>query len=215
MSGRARPSSPEALRAQSCSGSTADRGSRARSNCAPPPERVVCGLRQPAHIAYTGVAHEAVAITLEEPPQLVDARQRDEVARHEELVVEPAERVLDLHFVAITAQEQSDRQLVAVLAHALPEPVQIEVHLPRVAVLERAQLQVDEHVAAQLAVVEDEIDALRLARARLDSELPRLEAEPRAELEQERLQMLEQRALASPRARSTTARLSVESPVRS
>lgn len=66
------------------------------------------------------------------------------------------------------------------------------MNLSGVAVTERADFQIEQHVAAQAAVVENEIDAVVLV-ADGDAKLPRLETEAGAEFEKETLHVIEER----------------------
>ena len=65
------------------------------------------------------------------------------------------------------------------------------VNLARIAMFEGADFEVDEQVAAEEAVVEDEVDVVVLV-ADGDALLPGLEAEAGAEFEQEGLQVIEE-----------------------
>lgn len=68
------------------------------------------------------------------------------------------------------------------------------MHLPGVTVLEGAGLEIDEQVAAEDAVVEDEVEVVVLVAHR-DAFLAGLEAEAGAEFEKEGLEVVEQRLL--------------------
>jgi hypothetical protein len=81
--------------------------------------------------------------------------------------------------------------LIALGHHVGFEPIQVEVHLSGIGVLEGANLEIQQHVATQAAVEEDQIDAFMLA-ADSDAKLPRFETETGAQLQHEALQMIEQ-----------------------
>lgn len=133
-------------------------------------------------------------IFLNEPLQRLDRRQCDEVAGDEKLVIKSAGGVFDLGLVLVRAEQQTDGRLVAFGHHlGLPE-VQVEVHLARVAVLEGADFQVNEQVAAEDAVVEDEVEIVVLV-ADGYAALAGLEAKAGAEFEEEGLQVVEQGGL--------------------
>ena len=70
-------------------------------------------------------------------------------------------------------------------AHHLPlEIIEVEIHLPCVAVAERTDFQVEQDVAAEDTMVEDEIDIVMLV-TECDSLLPGLETKSSAQLEEE------------------------------
>lgn len=119
-------------------------------------------------------------------------RQCDQIAGDEELDAQARSGELDVHAVTLAAQDNADGRMVAVLDGVRLPPVEIEVHLPGVALLEGANLQVDQHMAAQAAVVEHQVNVVVLS-ADGDTPLPRLEAEPFAQFEEETLQVVEQR----------------------
>ena len=102
--------------------------------------------------------------------------------------------VFDLGLVLVAAQQDADGRLVAFGHHVFFKIVQVKIHLPGVAVGEGADLQVEQHMAAEPAVIEDEIHAVMLV-ADGDAKLPRLETKAGAEFEEETLHVVEQRSL--------------------
>lgn len=73
----------------------------------------------------------------------------------------------------------------------LTRVVQVQVHLAGVGVGELAELQVDDDETAQLAVEEDEVDPVPLV-AHAEPPLPPDEGEGTTELEQKRLELLDE-----------------------
>ena len=76
----------------------------------------------------------------------------------------------------------------------LPRIVQVEVHLPGVGVGERSDLQVDDHEASQAAVKEQQVHPVPLA-ADAQPPLPAQEAEVVSQLQEEGLQVADERLL--------------------
>ena len=69
-----------------------------------------------------------------------------------------AQRVLGEDVVAVLAEDQADRGRVGLVAELVIDNAQIEVHLAGVFGFELAFLEVDHDKAAQLQVVEQEVD---------------------------------------------------------
>ncbi len=132
------------------------------------------------------------AVGFDEALEFLRFGQGDEVAGDEELVIEASGGVFDFGLVLVGAKEQADGWLIAGLHQPVLPVVQVKIHLPGIAMLEGAGLQVDQQVAAQDAMVEDQVEVVMLVPDR-DALLPRLEAEPRAQFEQEGLKVVEQR----------------------
>ena len=82
-------------------------------------------------------------------------------------------------------------------AHLVVDDVQIEVELAGELRLELADLELDDHVAQQLDVEEEEVDE-ELVTGDLQALLPPREGEAGAKLEHEPLDVLEQRQLEAP-----------------
>ena len=70
------------------------------------------------------------------------------------------------------------------------EEVHVHLHLPQVLVGELAELEVNEHEAAQQPVVKHEVD-VEVVAVEGDALLPGHEAEALAQLQQERLQVVD------------------------
>lgn len=137
---------------------------------------------------------EAVAVLFEETGELFYRRQGDEVAGDEELLVDAAGGVFHGGVVLVGAEDDPDGRVVAGRDGVGFPPVEVEVHLAGVAVLEGADFQVEQDVAAEEAVVEDEVHVV-VPVADGDAFLPGLEAEAHAEFEQEGLEMVEEGGL--------------------
>ena len=124
------------------------------------------------------------AVGFDELLELFGLRQRDEIAGHKELLVETGGGVFHLRSILVAAQEQADGRIIAGGRDLGFPVIEVEVHLSGVAVLERTDLQVDQQVAAQNAVEEDEIEVVMFV-ADGDALLAGLEAEAGAEFEEE------------------------------
>ena len=59
--------------------------------------------------------------------------------------------------VLISAEDDTNRRIIAFDVFLIREIAEIEIHLADVVVLHLTQLQVDEHEAAQDAVIKDQI----------------------------------------------------------
>ncbi len=130
-------------------------------------------------------------VSLDEGLQVLGLGEGDEIARDEEFLVQPGGGVADPGLVFVRAEDESDGRLIARGLHVVLPVVQIKIHLPGVAMFEGADFEVDEQMAAEEAVVEDEVDVVVLF-ADGDALLPGLEAEAGAEFEQEGLQVIEE-----------------------
>lgn len=93
--------------------------------------------------------------------------------------------------LTITAQDDADGRGVAIVHPVGFPPVEVEIHLSGIAVSEGSDFQIDEDVATESAVVENEINVVVLP-PHGDAFLPGLEAKPVAELEEEGLEVAEQ-----------------------
>ena len=97
------------------------------------------------------------AVGFDELLELLGLRQGHKVAGDEQLMIEAGGGVFHLGLVLVRAEQQADRWLV-VFRHDFGFPVvEVEVHLPSIAVLERADFEINEQVAPQQAVVEDKV----------------------------------------------------------
>ena len=134
------------------------------------------------------------AVRFDETFELLRFGQGDEVAGDEELLVEPGGGVGDTGLFFVGAEDESDGGLIAGLHDLVLPAVQVEIHLSGVAMLEGSGLEIDEQMAAEDAVIKDEIDVIVFVA---DGEplLPGLETEASAEFEEEGLQVIEQRFL--------------------
>jgi hypothetical protein len=104
------------------------------------------------------------------------------------------DRVARDRLVLLGAEDEADGRTVAFRASLAIEETDIAVHLTDVLVGKLAELEVDQQVALEDDVVEDEVDIEMLVLER-EALLPRNEGEAFADLEQEMLQLLEDRAL--------------------
>ena len=90
--------------------------------------------------------------------------QHQLVAGNADRCIDAAKCILDDDAVALAAQDQADAWIVVRLAVVIIQCREIEIHLAGVLRLERPRLQVDGDKAAQLAVVEEQVDVKNLAR---------------------------------------------------
>ena len=84
------------------------------------------------------------AITLDEPFDLVCLRKGDQIARDEKLLIQSTNRILHFCLILVAAQKQPHGWVILWARNFSLPVVQIEVHLPGIAVLEVAHLQLDE-----------------------------------------------------------------------
>lgn len=132
------------------------------------------------------------AVGFDESLQLLGGGQRREVAGNEKFVGHAGGGELDFGVVFIAAQQDADGRLLIGAGHVLFPPVQIKVHLADVAVTKRAGLEVEQNMATQMAVVENEVNVVVLV-ADGDAALAGLEKKAGAKFEEKFLQMIEQR----------------------
>ena len=109
----------------------------------------------------------------------------------EEFLVHAGGGELDFCTVAVAAQEDADGRIVAGAHHVCLEPVDVEIHLTGIRRLEGPDFQINENVAAENAVVEDEVEAVMPASFG-HAELAGLKAEAAAQLEEELLQVIQE-----------------------
>jgi hypothetical protein len=152
-----------------------------------------CDFRFGSSLPGRDVSHEAfdpVAVGFQERAESFGGWESNEIAGDEELLIYASGGELDFCTVAITAQEDPQGRVVAFGGHVGFEPVQIEIHLAGVAGLEGTHLEINEHVAAEDAVIEHQVHAVMPA-ALGHAELTGLETEAATELEDELLQVIE------------------------
>ena len=89
------------------------------------------------------------------------------------------------------AKEDADGRLIALGHHAGFEIVEVVIHLAGVAVFEGADFQIEQHMAAEPAVIENEVHVIVLV-AEGHPELAGFETKAGAEFEEEFLQVVEQ-----------------------
>ena len=149
-----------------------------------------------------GLRLESLLFGLNDPLQFRFRGQVNLVLTHEQLLTQTGRRVADERVVFLRAQNQPDRRDVPRGHFLLAVVVEVHVHLPGVGVGERPELEVDQHVALEDAVVEDQVDEVVVV-VEGDALLPRLEAKAAAHLDQKGLQVVDdgllQVALSVPR----------------
>lgn len=96
--------------------------------------------------------------------------------------------------ILVGAQHDADRRRLVGRLFGVVEEVDVHLHLAKVLVRELAELQIDQHEAAQEPAVGHQIDEEVIALER-DAFLPGAEAEALAELEQKRLESIDDRLL--------------------
>jgi hypothetical protein len=87
------------------------------------------------------------------------------------------------------AEEDADGGVLVGSLHEAVEVVHIHLHLPQILMVELVELQVDNHIAAQQTVVEDEIDE-KMVLVEGEALLAGLEEKSLAELKQEVFQLI-------------------------
>jgi hypothetical protein len=95
---------------------------------------------------------------------------------------------LDLLVVLVRAQDEPERRVLVGLPLVLVQPAQVQLHLPLVARIEAAELQLHGDERAQPAVEEEQVEVV-VVRADRHALLPRDEAEALPQLQQEALQL--------------------------
>lgn len=98
--------------------------------------------------------------------------------------------------VFVGAEDEAKGRIVAVGAAFLIEIVHIKLHLAEIAVGELADLEIDQHMALQNGVIEDEID-VKVVAIESDPLLARDKGKALAEFEQEGLQVVDESLLQS------------------
>jgi len=79
---------------------------------------------------------------------------------YEELAVHLVRGVFDEQFVFVPGEDNADGRVVACAIFLGGEVAEVEVHLADVVVLDVVHLEVDEDEAAEVAVVEDQINTV-------------------------------------------------------
>lgn len=102
--------------------------------------------------------------------------------------------VLDHELVLATAQEQTDRRLIGRVLQQLIDHGQVEVELTDEGRFARYGLQLDDDEATQLQMIEEQVD-LEVLVTDLKRNLPTNEREAGAQLQQEPLDVRDQRVL--------------------
>ena len=121
---------------------------------------------------------------LQEALDVLFAGQFELVLGDEELVVHAGQGVFDEGVVFLRAEQKADGRVVAVGHHVLAVPAHVGVELADVLVAELLDFQIDQHMALEDAVIEDEIDEA-VGVADEDALLAGLETEAVAQFEQE------------------------------
>jgi len=101
------------------------------------------------------------------------------------------QRILDDDAVLRLAEQEPDARRIVAMAHLVVDGGEVEGHLPGELGLEGHRLQVDHHVAAELQVVEEEIDVEVLAPD-VEVNLPADEGEAYTELEEKLLDVVDE-----------------------
>ena len=127
----------------------------------------------------SGIFHHRLQLSL----QFLRVGEVQLVLGDEKLVGDAAEGVFHQYFVFVGAEDDADGVGVAFHVLLSAEVVEVHVHLADVLVLHFAGFQVEQHEAAQYAVVEHQIHAV-VAVVERDAKLPPHEREALAEFEQ-------------------------------
>src|ERR1035437_740101 len=96
----------------------------------------------------------------------------------------------DFHqrLILLLAEHDADRRILLAGFHEAVEVVHVHLHLPQVLMGDLAEFQIDQHIAAQQAVVENQIHE-EVVFVEGEPPLPRLEEEAFAHLQQETLDL--------------------------
>jgi hypothetical protein len=113
------------------------------------------------------------------------------IARSEDPIRQTAERIPSDSLVLPRAQNEADRRSLAREGILFPKTIQVGIHLPCVRRDESPQFQVDRDQATKTAVIEEEIEVVRV-RADLESLLPRDERESVSKFQHEVGQVFDQ-----------------------
>src|ERR1700730_9978682 len=97
---------------------------------------------------------DGFAVTLDEFAKLFCRRERDQVARDEELIVKARGGELNFSLIFVAAKNDADRRIVIWRHHLALEIIEVEIHLSRVAMVKGADFQVKQNMAAKEAMVE-------------------------------------------------------------
>ena len=138
-----------------------------------------------------GGGFDAVAVGLDETLELLGGRERGAVAGNKEFVVHARRGELHLGVVFVAAQDDAHGRLFIRRGDVFAPPVEIKIHLPGVAVFEGPDFQIQQHVAAEVTMVKDEVNVVVLV-AHGDAALAGFKQEAGAEFEEEFLEMVEQ-----------------------
>lgn len=74
--------------------------------------------------------------------------------------LDTSEGVLSEDPVGLLTQDEADRGLVSLVAEHVVNDVAVEVHLPGILRFERSPLDLDDDVAAQAQLVEEQVSAI-------------------------------------------------------
>jgi hypothetical protein len=121
--------------------------------------------------------------------QLLTVRQVQLVFLHEQLAVHLVRRVFDQQLVLVFGQNNPNWGVVTLGVFFVRKVPHVHVHLSNVVVLNLVDFQVDQHEAAQDAVVKNQVHFVMRVADR-DPVLPANEGEAFAQLEQELLQVI-------------------------
>ena len=145
----------------------------------------------PPIIRERGTVVHLPALFLQETLQVFLTRQCELVLGDEQAAVHAGERVLHQSMVFLRAEQQAHRRVVVFGHHVPPTPGDVGVELAEVFVAELVYFQLDEHMALENALIEDEVhEAACLADD--NPLLPRLETETMAQFQEKILQLVEQ-----------------------
>src|SRR5262249_11759621 len=131
------------------------------------------------------------SLIVEPAPKLICRRQIELVSRDEQIALAGGGEADDLG-IAFGAEEDPDRWVLARVRGVLGQIAHVEPKLSSMLGLERPQLEIDSHEAAQAAMKEEQVQVV-VAVASRDPELPCDEAEVAAKLEEELLQVIDER----------------------
>ena len=135
------------------------------------------------------LAHAALdcfAVVLDKFSKLFGRRKRYQVTRDEELIVQTCGRELNLRLIFVAAEDDADGWIVVGSHHLLLEIIEVEIHLSRVPMAERPDLEIHQYVAAKESMVKYQVDKVVLV-ADGDSFLSSFKTKAGAQFQEERL----------------------------
>ena len=142
------------------------------------------------HCSFLHGPLDLFAFALKLESQFFLAWEKLQILRGEDLAAFAQDRIFRDRLAFVGAQDQAEDRVVAGCLEAILEEPYVAVHLPYVTMGQSAVLQIDEEKALEDVVVEHEVD-VEILVVESDVALARDEGESLAQLEEERLQVVD------------------------